>query len=85
MKARSLSGILANGEGEDDCVTYKRVNMRSHTVEKRKSIYPHKPHASSQPSRFLHMRTFGVMRLQGCPFGGAWCLVCAIFWLGRLG
>ena len=34
--------------------SYKRVNGRSHTVEKRLSMHPHKPHATSQPSRFSH-------------------------------
>ena len=33
---------------------YKRVKGRSHTVEKRISMPPHKPHATSQPSRFAH-------------------------------
>ena len=32
--------------------SYKRVKGRSHTVEKRISMHPHKPHATSQPSRF---------------------------------
>ena len=27
----------------------------------------------------------GVMRLPGCPFGSAWCLVCEVYQLGRLG
>ena len=26
-----------------------------------------------------------VMRLPGCPFGSAWCLVCEVCRLGRLG
>ena len=34
--------------------SYKRVKGRSHTVEKRISMLPHKPHATSQPSRFSH-------------------------------
>ena len=34
--------------------SYKRVKGRSHTVEKRKSIHPHKPHSTSQPSKFSH-------------------------------
>ena len=28
---------------------------------------------------------FGVMRLPGCPFGSAWCLVGEVCRLGRLG
>ena len=32
--------------------SYKRVKGRSHTAEKRISMHPHKPHATSQPSRF---------------------------------
>ena len=36
------------------CVSYKRVKGRSHTVKKRISMLPHKPHATSQPSRFSH-------------------------------
>ena len=31
--------------------SYKRVKGRSHTAEKRISMHPHKPHATSQPSR----------------------------------
>ena len=27
----------------------------------------------------------GVVRLPGCPFGSAWCLVCEVCRLGRLG
>ena len=27
----------------------------------------------------------GVMRLPGCPFGGAWSLVCEVCRLGQLG
>ena len=32
-----------------------------------------------------YLPLFGGMRLPGCPFGGALCLVCAVCWLGRLG
>ena len=34
--------------------SYKRVKGRSHTVEKRISVLPHKPHATGQPSWFSH-------------------------------
>ena len=34
--------------------SYKRVKGRSHTVEKRLNMHPHKPHAASQPSRLSH-------------------------------
>ena len=34
--------------------SYKRVKGRSHTVEKRIRMHPHKPNATSQPSRFSH-------------------------------
>ena len=34
--------------------SYKRVKGRSHTVEKRLNMHPHKPHATSQPSRLSH-------------------------------
>ena len=37
--------------------SYKRVKGRSHPVEKRISMHPHKPHATSQPSRFSHTQT----------------------------
>ena len=44
-----------------DCVldcSYKRVKGRFHTVERRISTNPHKPHATSQPSWFgSHTRT----------------------------
>ena len=46
-QARQLA--LANHHG-----SYKRVKGRSHTVEKRISMLPHKPHATIQPSRFSH-------------------------------
>ena len=36
------------------CTSYKKVKGRSHTVDKRISMHPHKPHATSQPSRFSH-------------------------------
>ena len=36
---------------------YKRVKGRSQTVEKRISMHLHKPHATSQPSRFSHTQT----------------------------
>ena len=32
--------------------SYKRVKARIHTVEERVRMHPHKPHATSQPSRF---------------------------------
>ena len=35
--------------------SYKRVKRRSHTVEKRLNMHPHKPHATSQPSRLLSL------------------------------
>ena len=34
--------------------SYKRVKGRSHTAEKRISMHPYKPHATSQPSRLSH-------------------------------
>ena len=34
--------------------SYKRVKGRSHPVEKRPNMHPHKPHATSQPSRLSH-------------------------------
>ena len=34
--------------------SYKRVKGRSHTAEKRISMHPHIPRATSQPSRFSH-------------------------------
>ena len=34
--------------------SYKRVKGRSHTVEKRLNMPPHKPHATSQPPRLSH-------------------------------
>ena len=34
--------------------SYKRVKGRSHTLEKRISMHPHKLHATSQPSRASH-------------------------------
>ena len=34
--------------------SYKRVKGRSHTVEERLIMHPHKPHATSQPSRLSH-------------------------------
>ena len=40
---------------------YKRVEGRSHPVEKRPNMHPHKPHATSQPSRLckrVHLRKF---------------------------
>ena len=33
---------------------YKRVKGRSHTVEKRLNMHPHKPQATSQLSRLSH-------------------------------
>ena len=49
---------LAGEKGMAKCQSrgYQRVKGRSHTstVEKRKSVHPHKPHATSQPSRFSH-------------------------------
>ena len=45
------SHILCAGK---DTNSYKRVKGRSHTAEKRISMHPHKPHATSQPSRFSH-------------------------------
>ena len=44
--------------GNRSC-SYQRVKGRSHTVGKRKSIHPHKPHATdhvSQPSRNANCR-----------------------------
>ena len=43
---------------------YKRVKGRSHTVEKRISMHPHKPHATSQPSRFSHTRRLSRLTAQ---------------------
>ena len=40
---------------------YERVKGRSHTVEKRLNRHPHKPHATSQPSRF-----HGSFQLRRC-------------------
>ena len=40
--------------------SYKRVKGRSHTVEKRISMLPHKPHVTSQPSRFSHTPRLGT-------------------------
>ena len=40
--------------------SYKRVKGRSHTVEKRKASHPQKPHATSQPSRFVHTPTLST-------------------------
>ena len=34
--------------------SYSRVKGRTHTVDKRLNMHPHKPHATSQPSRFSH-------------------------------
>ena len=49
-------GLLMTGEFVcASLCSYKRVKGRSHTVEKRISMLPHKPHATSQPSRFSHM------------------------------
>ena len=60
-------------------------------MEKRISMYPRKPWvwvmmvgcccAEGCTAAVL----IGVMRLPGCPFGSAWCLVCEICRLGRLG
>ena len=35
--------------------SYKRVKGRSHTVEKRLNMHPHKPHATSQPFPVLYV------------------------------
>ena len=51
------------------------MKARSHTAEKRISMHPHKPHATSQPSRFSHtprLRTFSfvttvVLSFEGFP------------------
>ena len=46
--------------------SYKIVKGRSHTVEKRLNMHPHKPHATSQPSRLSHTyrpRTHSLPRL----------------------
>ena len=37
--------------------SYKRVKGRSHTAEKRISMHPHKPHATSQPLVLTHAQT----------------------------
>ena len=34
--------------------SFKRVKGRSHPVEKRPNMHPHKPHATSQPPRLSH-------------------------------
>ena len=43
--------------------SYKRVKGRSHTVDKRISLHPHKPHSTSQPSQFSHT----VARTESAP------------------
>ena len=40
--------------------SYTGVKGRSHTAEKRISMHPHKPHATSQPSRFSHTPRLGT-------------------------
>ena len=53
----SRAAVITKGPvvgGRDKSSSYKRVKGRSHTVEKRISMLPHKPHATSQPSRFSH-------------------------------
>ena len=57
-------------------------------MEKRISMYPRKPWvwvmmvgcccAEGCTAAVL----IGVMRLPGCPFGSAWCLVCEVCRLG---
>ena len=40
--------------------SYKRVKGRNHTVEKQLSMHPHKPHATSQPSRLSHTHSLST-------------------------
>ena len=49
---RTVSDFICRNGTISDC--YKRVKGRNHTVEKRISMHPHKPHATSQSSRFSH-------------------------------
>ena len=42
--------------------SYKRVKGRSHTVEKRKTIHPQKPHVTSQPASQFEAGTFFAVR-----------------------
>ena len=44
--------------------SYKPVKGRSHTVQERISMHPHKPHATSQPSRFSHTHSLTAQLAQ---------------------
>ena len=46
--------------------SYKRVKGRSHTVEKRISMHPHKPHATSPPVVHTHTQTQHILTAHNC-------------------
>ena len=52
--APGVPSLFGKSGGEPVGSSYKRVKGRSHTVEKRLNMHPHKPHATSQPSRLSH-------------------------------
>ena len=62
----STSGCVMFRGSSNMCTTdsYKRVKGRSHTVEERISMHPHKPHATSQPSRFSHTHSLTAQLAQ---------------------
>ena len=53
----SLGAESSSRESPVAPASYKRVKGKSHTVQKRISMHLHKPHATSQPSRFSHTQT----------------------------
>ena len=51
--------------------SYKRGKGKGHSAEKRLNMHPHKPHATSQPSRLSHTRHASACR---CAMSTLMCL-----------